>query len=89
MKSMIRTGMIVAAGLMLASLACGCSSDRVTAAGVRSNMSPELESVAMTSEQRKNVHARAIDTTMRQIWDDLDTLLLIDRPIRLTRYPLP
>lgn len=73
--------------LVLPVFTTGCN--RVTADSVRSNMSPELQSVAMSKEQRKNHHARVMDHTLRQWHDDWDYLLLMDRPRRMTKYPLP
>jgi len=88
------TNKIHALGLGLACVlfavaAGGCNKNKVTAEKVRDNMSPELQSMAMTHEQRQNAHARTIDTTLRQVWDDLDMILLLDKPIKLTRYPVP
>jgi hypothetical protein len=80
---------LMALGLLLAFGAGGCDDNKITADKVRRDMSPELQSVAMTHEQRKNREARNVDTTMRQFWDDLDMILLLDKPVRLTRYPLP
>lgn len=77
----------VLSSLALPFMAGGCSSTSPDA--VRANMSPELESVAMSSEQRKNHHARVIDHTARQWHDDWDYLLLLDRPRRMSKYPLP
>lgn len=68
--------------------AVGCS-DRITADDVRGDMSPELKSMAHNSEQLENRYARSSDTTLRQIWDDIDMLLLRDKPSRLSRYPVP
>jgi hypothetical protein len=56
---------------------------------VRSDPTPELESLSMTHEQRKNIHVYTVDTNMRQIWDDLDMILLLNRPLRFSRNPLP
>lgn len=88
MANKMRIGLLAAVGLM-SLLTLGCNDNKITASKVRGDMSPELESMAMTSEQRKNTHARAIDTTERQFWDDLDMILLLDKPVRLTRYPVP
>lgn len=70
-------------------LALGGCNNRITADDVRADMTPELQSVALTAEQRKNQHARAIDHTLRQWHDDWDHLLLLDRPRRLSKYPIP
>lgn len=65
----------------------GCN--RITASSVRGNMTPELETVSLTPEQRKNRTARSVDHTLRQIHDDWDNLLLLDEPIKMTPYPIP
>ena len=85
-----RAGLLSAAGLLMVALAAGgCSENRVTAASVRANPSPELESIAMSHEQRENEHARTIDTDLRQVWDDLDMILLLDKPEHGSRYLIP
>ena len=73
---------------LMCTLIGGCTSGAITGADVRADMSPELTSVAHTSEQMKNRKARTYDTNMRQIHDDIATILLEDRPSRLTHYPL-
>lgn len=78
----------VCAVLMLASLLGGCS-NKIDGNSVRKNMSPELQSIAMTSEQRKTTQAHAWDTTGRQVWDDLDKIFFMDHASRLSRYPVP
>lgn len=88
MKPIMHTfAVVVFAMVMLAGT--GCSRDRITASSVRRNMSPELASMAHQSQQRKNMHARTIDTDTRQIWDDLDSVLLLNRPSRMSIYPVP
>ncbi|MCX5662114.1 MAG: hypothetical protein NTW19_20755 [Planctomycetota bacterium] len=86
--NMIRcVAMVVLASAGLLSLG-GCS-DRITAEGVRWNMSPELQGMANTPDQRKNTQARSMDTTMRQFNDDMDMVLMINKPSHLTIYPVP
>ncbi|MEX0776976.1 MAG: hypothetical protein WD042_14820 [Phycisphaeraceae bacterium] len=88
MSNVMRFGM--ATMVVGAALLAGCGSkDRITAEGVRANMSPELQSVGDTAQQRKNRQARAVDTTLRAIHDDWDYFWLIDRPTNLSRYPIP
>jgi hypothetical protein len=69
----------------------GCSSEpkSVSSSWVRSNLTPELQSVAHSAEQRKNMHARTYDTNLRQVWDDWDTFWMIDRPTQMSKYPIP
>lgn len=73
---------------LLAVSIVGCS-NKIDGPSVRRDMSPELRTTAATHDQQKNTQARAIDTTMRQIWDDLDKIFFLDRPSRLSRYPIP
>jgi AmiR/NasT family two-component response regulator len=74
--------------LALGLMSVGCSSDKITAESVRADASPDLQSVAMNNEQLKNRTARAIDTTARQVWDDIDSIMFWDRPMRMTKYPI-
>jgi len=81
---------------MLSLLACviviagltGCKKE-ITANSVRDDMSPGLKSMAESNEQMKNRHARTFDTNFRQIPDDIDMILLFDRPVRLSPYVIP
>lgn len=68
--------------------AVGCQK-QITADGVRGDMSPGLNSIAESNQQRKNRHARTFDTNLRQIPDDIDTLLLLERPVRMSPYVIP
>lgn len=77
----------ILAGFMV--IGGGCSKQKVTAKSARRDLSPELQSMSLMSEQRKNMHARTHDTNMRQIWDDLDAILLLKHPVRLANYPMP
>jgi hypothetical protein len=81
--------MMCGLGLLVSLVFLGGCHSPVSAKGVRNNPSPELQSIAMTKGQRKNRHARTHDTTMRQIHDHLDMILLFDRPVRLSEYPIP
>ncbi len=86
------------AGLTLAAaplLMVGCQSSSdyddgyITADMVRADMSPELQTLSMTPEQRKNMHARSLDTTMSQIHEDWDRIWYLNKPIGMSRYPVP
>lgn len=67
----------------------GCRTQDVTAADVRANLVPVMQSLALTHEQRLNVHARTFNTNLRQIPDDLDLIFLLDRPVWLSPFPVP
>ena len=88
MARMIQFACCVSAMLLTLLLIGGCS-QKITAATVRRNLTPELETLSLTHEQRLNVHARTKNLGWRQLESDLDRLLLLDRPVRLTRYPVP
>lgn len=71
-------------------LAAGCQGQgKITPGSVRADMSPELETMAMTRQQHMNNTSRSLDTTMRQFHDDLDRTLLIDQPSRMSMYRVP
>lgn len=83
----IRAGQIVGAAAVLgAGLLLGACSQ---ADKVRANMSPELETIARTPEQRKNMVARSLDTNFRELNDDWDHIWLLDEPLHLSPYPIP
>jgi len=69
-------------------VAAGCNKT-ITAETARKNLSPNLNRMALTREQRLNKHAWTADIERRQLEDDVDNILMIDRPGRLTRYPVP
>jgi hypothetical protein len=80
---------VVLVGGALTTVGCSSGPSRITASTIRGNMTPELQTTAMTSEQHKTRVARSVDHTLRQIWDDLDYIFLVDQPSRLTPYPIP
>ena len=79
----------VLSGVVLICFAIGGCSEPTMVETLLNNMSPEFESIALSHEQRIIRHARAIDTNGRQLWDDLDNVFLLDRPLRLSPYPIP
>lgn len=66
----------------------GCS-NKFTAYNARSHINPSLGTLSLTPEQMKNRYARTHDVNSRQLSDDLDALLLINRPTMLNRNPMP
>lgn len=67
----------------------GCASDAPTASEVRWNWAPELRSLTLHEEMHKTVRARAIQTNIRMMQEDIDRMLLIDRPSSLTAWDVP
>jgi len=81
---------VIAALAMMSSLMLlvGCS-NKVTAEKVRSKLTPELYSTAHSRGQFQNRTAISIDHTSRQASDDFAKLILMDKPLRLTKWPVP
>lgn len=61
----------------------------ITVDTVTDDMSPELTTRAETEEEGQVRTARVVDTNTRTIWDDLRNIFLLDRPSRLSLYPVP
>ena len=85
-KMLLCLGTITLASAML--LTTGCH--RPTSAhGVRANYTPELHSTGRTFQQHQAMETRTIDTNLRGLYDDGARVLLMDRPSRLSPYPVP
>ena len=83
-------GAFFVAALTSMSVLGGCSSDEgFTSKTARKNLSPAMETLALSKEQRKNRSAYTTDVNLRQLNDDWDSILLLDRPMYLTRSPMP
>lgn len=68
----------------------GCSSDQLfTSKHAKKNISPAMELMAQTKEQRKNRTAYTFDVNFRQLNDDVDSVLLLERPMQMHRAPMP
>jgi len=63
--------------------------NRVTKKSVWKDMSPEMQTLSRTADQRTTRQKRSYDTNLRQLNDDWDMLLLQDRPMWLSEYPVP
>lgn len=88
MRNMTKMLCLVVLGLSLASV-IGCNQQRITAAQIRSNMTPELATTTRSDELHKNDLARHVDNNTRGAWDDLDRLMLMSRNSHLTPWPVP
>jgi hypothetical protein len=64
----------------------GCSSQD---SKVRNNLYPELTTLQERPIEWDNRATLAVDTNLRAANNDLTRLLLLDRPSRLTREPMP
>ncbi len=75
--------------LVLCLLSIGGCSNKFTPEMARANVSPAQDTLALTREQMDNRYARTIDVNLRQFNEDVDMLLLLDRPSFLSRTPMP
>ena len=87
MKRTLSRGLVVAVGLTLLVSLGGCNT--VTPGKVRRNMSPALATTDRARGQAANDMARVVDHNTRTAWDDFKRLMLLDKPSRLTPYPIP
>ncbi len=85
----MRTMTRLAAAALLTVGAFGCTKNYtdVSFKGIRRHPSPELQSLAMTPEDRDRSFAIMADQNLRMTWDDWNRIWYIDHPSRLT--PLP
>ncbi|MCC6581755.1 MAG: hypothetical protein IT440_15085 [Phycisphaeraceae bacterium] len=81
----------LAIGGLSALLFGGCAAKEpvMTPEYVRKHIAPEMDGIALTREQRKNVEARTRHDNLRQIPDDLAYILLLERPGQMSRYIIP
>lgn len=87
LRNVFQAGCVV----LMVVLAFGCTNQQqtVTVEGMLHDMSPGFETVALSHRQRLIRQARAMDLNSRQLVDDIDKLLLVYRPRRLTIFPVP
>lgn len=67
----------------------GEKSDMISEHEVRTNLSPELETVAERGGEADARWRRSVDTNGRAAWDDLMAVFLVERPSRSARLPIP
>lgn len=65
--------------------------DPITKRDVLGNMSPELVTLARTNDEVDIQMSRTVDTNGRNAWDDVLSVFLLDRPLRMSAnsYPIP
>ena len=67
---------------------CGLNMTKVDKQ-ILTDYSPEWGTMLDSREQRVYRAVNSLDTDFRQFNDDLDSVLFLDRPMRLTRMPMP
>lgn len=80
-----------ACGLIAAAALTGCSGSGPAGrdAAVRSNPTPELQTLAQRPIEVDNRMTLTTDENLRMAWEDLGRMWLFDRPSRLTRERIP
>ena len=84
----------VAGGLLVASMVfAGCAvsqrSDYAQTEKIRSNLTPNLDTLHQRPDDIANALTIMADENGRMFWQDLGRALYVDRPSRLTREPVP
>lgn len=69
----------------------GCASGPAAQrdAAVRSNPTPEMETLSQRLVDVENMQAVAVDENLRMANEDLNRFFLLDRPSRLSRWRMP
>jgi hypothetical protein len=86
-RTLAPLALIAAASLSLTG--CGSLNSGPTYNSVRSNLTPELMTLAERPIDVSNQMGVTFNTNRRAMWDDVQSFWLLDRPSRLTRYPMP
>ena len=79
----------ITGSLLLIGLTAGCTStDDLSFASIRHNLSPELAGAADRPDDIDRHTAVMMDLNMRSFWDDVTRVWHIDHPSRLSPYPI-
>lgn len=68
--------------------AVGCSSSNPVHA-LRTNPTPEVRTLADTSDEVQNKLWLTQNMNVREFWEDAARTFYLDRPTRLSPYPIP
>jgi hypothetical protein len=87
----MRPPRLASAGLLtlLAAGLVGCSGSLGRDAAIRSDPTPEMDTLAQRPVDIDNAMALMADENWRMFTQDLGRVLYTDRPSRLTREPIP
>ncbi len=77
----------VAGVAMFTLVGCGYPGAGPRYGGFAGNPTPRTDSLAYWAVERNNQHVYTAETNGRAFWDDVDRLILRDRPSRLMRLP--
>ena len=84
-------GLMVAFGVATFTGLVGCASGPAAKrdAAVRSNPTPELETLSQRLIDVDNMQAITVDEDLRMANEDINRFFLLDRPSRLARWRMP
>lgn len=86
------TALLAACMVAAIGLAAGCESqpkDSVSVQDIRNDLSPNFNTVIYSEDQVKNNWAITQNLNERQLRDDWNRIWFLERPQRLTPYPIP
>ena len=89
-KSVVRAGVAMAlAGVAVVVGGCAGPNSESKAQELRANATPELDTLSQRRTDMNNETAVTFDENGRMFNEDLQRLMLFDRPSRLTPNPVP
>jgi hypothetical protein len=82
--------LLTAAGLSLTAITlCACTAQQSRLYAYRHNPTPELDTNYERHDDIQNHLTNNIDTNFRSMNEDIGRVLLLDRPSRMARPPIP
>ena len=89
-KNVVRAGVVMAlAGVAIVVGGCSSPNSESKAQELRANATPELDTLSQRRTDMNNDTAVTFDENGRMFNEDLQRLMLFDRPSRLTPNPVP
>lgn len=76
-------------GLAVLALVGGCAQENLQHTKIRSNLTPELQTLNRRPVESRNEMSLTINSDWRQFWDDAQRAMLLDRPSRLSPIAVP
>jgi hypothetical protein len=81
--------LILACSAVTLSGGCAAKEEPITAAMLRKDPSPNMESLAFTHEERLNNEAESWNINWRSAVGTADRIMFNDRPHRMSIHPIP
>ena len=81
--------LILICGAATLSGGCAAKEEPITAEMLRKDLSPNMESLAFTHEERLNNKAKSWHINWRSAVGTADRIMFNDRPFRMSIHPIP